>query len=166
MCKIHEIEWRPLVGYEDKFLISNRGFIFNTHTKKIIATRKDPQGYIQADLTYNREQKTNRIHRLVALTFIPNPDSKPAVNHKDGDKNNNCLENLEWVTNKENTTHAYQKGLLKNTGENNTQAKLTNQQVLEIRELKGKLSQSKIGHLYGISQTTVGLIHRNKTWRL
>lgn len=96
--------------YEGKYLISKDGIIKSAKTGKIKALISDAKGYQRVGLC-NKYLKTHKVHRLVAINFIPNPDNKPQVNHKDGNKKNNKVENLEWVTNAENSSHAYKTGL-------------------------------------------------------
>lgn len=90
-----------------------QGYVVNKSgvVRKISTTRKmnphpDPDGYERIRIQINKKAKMLRVHRLAAQAFIPNPENKPSVNHKDGVKNNNHLENLEWVTHKENFQHA------------------------------------------------------------
>ena len=73
---------------------------------------RDRNGYLAVDLYKDSERSTKRVHRLVAEAFVPNPDNKPEVNHKDGNKRNNDASNLEWVTSKENCRHAWDNGLM------------------------------------------------------
>lgn len=122
-------------------------------------------GYYYVGVRIDGKWKHKAIHRLVAECYIPNPNNLPQVNHIDGDKSNNNSSNLEWSSAKHNMKHAYDTGLINNNGDNAKYAKLTKQQVIEIRELKGKLSQSKIGKLYGISQGHVSDIILNKKWK-
>ena len=118
-------------------------------------------------ITLSRENKSNplRVHRLLAMTFIPNPNNLPEVNHIDGVKTNNNLENIEWVTHKQNMSHAFKIGLVNNTGEENGQSILTKEQVIEIKKLKGKLSQEKISKLFPVSRSAIQGIFNGRLWK-
>jgi len=100
--------WKDIQGYEWLYLINNCGFVFSKKYNKFKNQRKDNHGYMYTNLYKNSTYKIKRIHRLVAESFIPNPENKPQVNHIDWDKSNNKLSNLERVTNKENWLHAIQ----------------------------------------------------------
>lgn len=117
--------WRDIEGYEGIYQVSNIGRVKSLnraiHTKdgrcyikheSLLNGSVDEDGYIRVGLTKDRKTKEIFIHRLVALTFIPNPENKPQVNHKDGIKHHNMLSNLEWATDKENVIHAIKNGLL------------------------------------------------------
>ena len=110
--------WLPIEGYENLYEVSNLGRVCSlerTVIKKNDATRKVPgkilkpgtnkNGYLKVNLCKNGTRRTCYLHRLVATAFIPNPDKKPQVNHKDEDKTNNTAENLEWCTAKENNNY-------------------------------------------------------------
>lgn len=123
----HEI-WKDIQGYEGRYKISNTGKVKSiqrqvsngtglvTLPTRILKQGTSHKGYPIAYLSKNAKSKTVRIHRLVAKAFIPNPDNKPQINHIDGDKTNNNVSNLEWVTNSENQLHAYEMGLNYVTG--------------------------------------------------
>ena len=120
--------WASLPGYEGIYMINNNGVVkslprtvsskvrksgLNTRTiaekyKKLEPTNN---GYFRITLRDMSLTKRFLIHRLVATVFIPNPENKPQVNHKDGDKANNCVSNLEWATSSENNLHAFRTGL-------------------------------------------------------
>ena len=102
--------WKDIEGYEGIYQVSSLGKVKSlnyNHTKKekILKHGSDKGGYLLVDLYKERERKTYKVHRLVAQAFIPNPENKPEVNHKDEDKTNNKVENLEWMTSKENTNY-------------------------------------------------------------
>ena len=88
------------------YSVSDRGEIRNDETGDIVNTYLHTEGYRIACLSDNGKQKIFFVHRLVANAFIPNPLHKPTVNHIDGDKENNCVENLEWATYSENSLHS------------------------------------------------------------
>ncbi len=93
--------WKDIPGYEGLYCVSNIGRIMSldfNHTKvpKIRILRKDRAGYIVVNLHKNNRVKTLKVHRIVAISFIPNPLGLPHINHKDEDKSNNCVDNLEW----------------------------------------------------------------------
>ena len=101
--------WKDIVGYEGKYQISNLGNVRNFKFKLIKYTVSN-YGYIRIGLR-NHGKRMYSIHRLVAIAFIPNPDNKPYINHIDGNKSNNNVTNLEWVTQSENEKHAHRLGL-------------------------------------------------------
>lgn len=103
--------WKDVIGYEGLYQISNLGRLKKeTH---IFKQYIDKTGYLNVILTKNKVRKTKKVHRLVAEAFIKNKNKLPIINHKDGNKKNNFVDNLEWVTYKENSIHAVKTGLIK-----------------------------------------------------
>ena len=98
-------EFRDVPGYEGLYEVSNKGRVRNVETGKLLKPQKDDIGYLHVDLCKNRIHKTTRIHRLVAKAFIPNPQNLPQINHKDEDKTNNVVSNLEWCTAQYNSNY-------------------------------------------------------------
>ena len=94
------------------YIVSSTGRVRREHSTEDKIPR-ERNGYLSVDLYSDGERKTKRVHRLVAETFLPNPDNKPEVNHIDGNKYNNDVSNLEWVSAKENCRHAWDNGLMK-----------------------------------------------------
>lgn len=122
--------------------------------------------YLSVPVWIDGKSTRRHVHRLLALTFIPNPEGKEEVNHKDGDKLNNHLSNLEWVTKKENARHAQETGLSHHPiGVENGRAILTEDQVLVIYEqlLKGSLV-THVAKTYNVSPSTVMSIKKRKNW--
>jgi hypothetical protein len=97
--------WRDLAYYENDYEINQSGVIRNKHTKIIKKTTRKDNGYLICSFWIDGKTKQEYVHRLVALTFIPNPDNLPQVNHKDENKENNSVGNLEWCTSQYNNTY-------------------------------------------------------------
>ena len=110
--------WKKIIIDENEtnYSVNEVGEVRNDKTGKLMSQRIQ-QGYCHVGLTINGKGKSCRVHRLVAQAFIPNPDNKPYVNHIDGNRSNNHVENLEWCTPKENTQHAVKTGLMLPTRE-------------------------------------------------
>jgi hypothetical protein len=102
-------KWSPIPG--TNYSVSTEGRIRNDKTNKLKAMDNTSDGYYKVDLYSEGKRETHRVHRLVGQAFILNPDNLPQINHKDGNKQNNNVENLEWVDNSQNMTHAYRTGL-------------------------------------------------------
>ena len=96
------------------YFITRDGNVWNKETGRVIKAQPNPKGYLVVRTTINRTKHSFKIHREVAKAFIPNPDNKEQVNHINGIKSDNRVENLEWVTNQENADHAIKTGLWKN----------------------------------------------------
>lgn len=95
--------WKPVADLEDKYLVSNLGRFFSKYLKRIMKQATDKDGYKLITLN----NKTRRAHRVIAETFIPNPDNLQQINHKDGNKENNVIDNLEWCDSFYNMQHRY-----------------------------------------------------------
>ena len=114
--------WKDINGYEGYYQISNKGNVrsvdrfdgVHDRTGTVIKPNLKSNGYLQVGLRKHSQRKYIGVHRLVAIHFIDNPENKPQVNHIDGNKQNNTVENLEWVTAKENQQHATRIGLRDN----------------------------------------------------
>ena len=143
----------------DDYLITESGEVYNKHNNKKIKLWQNNRGYY----CFAVNGKNHLLHRLVANLYIPNPENKPQVNHKNGDKSNNSASNLEWVTIQENHTHASVTGLLKH-GEECKWAKLTKDDVDYIRK-HTELNSVEISRLFGISSSNVRVIRRGESWK-
>ena len=159
--------WKDVVGFENYFQVSNKGNIFSKRTNKLIKLCKLKTGYLSfATKIDGRKGKSYcfRVNILVAKAFIPNPNNLPLVNHKDGVKTNNNVDNLEWCTHQENVDHAKINGLVPKVykGETNSQSKLTQEEVDYVRfvykprdKIFGLRALSK---LFGIHHSNLGKI--------
>lgn len=160
--------WKDVVDYEGIYLVSNLARVKRIMSRKnptcdIINNTYHPTGYVHIALTNNGKGRTFKLHRLVALAFIPNPENKPQVNHIDGNKHNNHVSNLEWNTSKENINHAFRIGL--NTprkGEKCPSSKLTEKDILEIRS--SILTPLQLSMKYNVLREQIYKILRRERW--
>ena len=144
----------------DDYEITRDGQVINKTNGHILKPQPNGKGYLRVSIS----KKLQFVHRLVAEKYIPNPDNLPQVNHKDGNKLNNCVENLEWVSNQENRKHAVNNGLHK-TGEKCSYAKLTEEDVKYIRAHSKEKLQKEWAEEYGVSRSTIGDIINHRTWK-
>ena len=94
--------FKDIKNYEGLYQVSNLGRVYSVRNNKILKPKLNKYGYLSVNLKYKGSRVTKSIHRLVGEAFIPNPNDLPQVNHKDEDKTNNCVDNLEWCTAKYN----------------------------------------------------------------
>lgn len=158
-------ELKDIVGYEGMYQVSNLGRVKSLKFGKnlILKSGFSAKGYLLLKLSKNNTSKTFRVHRLVAAAFIKNPHKKSDINHINGIKDDNRVENLEWNTRSENIQHAFSIGLSKaKKGEKHNMSKLTTQQVLAIR--KDNRIQREIAKDYNVSRVQISHIKRKKIW--
>ena len=157
--------YKDIKNYEGLYQVNKNGDVYSVKRNIILKQCKDRRGYQLVGLYKNGRVKTMQVHRLVLLTFNP-IDTFKYVNHINGIKDDNRLENLEWCTDSENKKHSYAMGLHSQEGENNSASKLTWDIVRKIRTLRETgLSYSKIALKFGISKGNVIAIIQEKTWK-
>ncbi|MDK9365350.1 NUMOD4 motif-containing HNH endonuclease [Lelliottia wanjuensis] len=163
---------KDIAGYEGKYAVTTDGRVYS-HSRvddggklrkgRWLKSNIDGYGYLQVSLYSQGVAKKHKVHRLVAEAFIGNPQLHPQINHINGIKTNNDVSNLEWVTVQQNILHAFANGLMSSKGEKNGRAKLTMEQVKEIRDSKS-MTQAGIAKKYGVSPAIISLVVNNKIW--
>lgn len=157
--------YKDIPGYNN-YKISNKGNVKNVKFKKhrILIPQLDRYGYRVVHLRENGN-KLIKIHRLVAISFVTGYVSGLTVNHKDGNKYNNCPSNLEWISASDNTKHSHRTGLARYAyGEKAGSCKLTIDDVRLIKLLNGSMPQHLLGRIFGIKQTEISRIIRGERW--
>ena len=159
--------WKDIQGFEGLYQVSNLGSIKTTSGyfigERILKTSKSNKGYLRVVLYKNKVRTFLSVHKIVAMTFIPNAENKAQVNHKNLIKTDNRAENLEWVTQQENISHARKNNCY--VGENNSRATITEKIASEIKQLlKEKKSILDISAIYAVSIHVVNNIKRGITW--
>lgn len=157
-------QWLPIPNH-DSYQVSNFGRIKSfKHNSPRILKPVLARGYLYITLSKCGVEKTFRVHRLIALCFIPNPENKPHINHRDGCKLNNVANNLEWCTSSENNQHAYDIGLKKSCGDN-PRAKLTNEQIILIRDNPEGMSRIQLAEMFGVAASKISDIQIGKIYK-
>ena len=172
--------WKDIKDYEGLYKISNKGrvkslrrevnFSFNRTRiikEKILIPSTHYKGYLYIRLCKNGKVKSIKIHRLVGLMFIKNPENKLQINHKDCNKLNNNVDNLEWNTNSENQKHAYKNKLnFSYKDENSHLSKFKNSVIIEIRKKynSGKYTRRELAKIYNCSYSCISRIILNEVY--
>lgn len=170
-----EEKWKRLIyngeDYGDYYLVSNLGKIKNVKTDYILKNytdEKNPYYKVKLHIDYIDKIVTIKVHRAVAQAFIPNPNNLPQVNHKDGNKLNNNVDNLEWVSAKQNTIHAVINNLYK-SGENSELSKLKEEEIKYIKENcipnDKNFGCAALGRKFNVHPTTISKIIHNCSWK-
>ena len=167
--------WKRLsynnVDYGDYYLVSNFGNIKNVasgHIRKGYTNKNNP--YYKIILSFGGRDKTAtiKVHRAVAETFIPNPSNLPQVNHKDGNKLNNNIDNLEWVSEKQNLIHAVI-NKLSDSGEESCLSQLTREQINYIRDncipYNKNFGCAALAKKFNVDRSTISKIVHDKSWK-
>lgn len=155
--------WKQVPGWP-RYEVSSEGRVRNVESGKVLLQQKAPHGYMYLALYQNSKSRPTTVHALVAEAFIGPRPYKWTVNHKNGVKHDNRPENLEYVTYSANHTHAYrQLGRYRMSGEKNPNAKISAQQVVEIRS--SNETQERLATLYGLSARQISAIRLRKKWK-
>lgn len=164
-----KLDWKPIEDFENKYFINSDGQIkavINGKEYLKVPTLNKKRKYFYVMLE-GKKRKNLLVHRLVAKAFIPNPNNLPEVNHKDFNRGNNKVNNLEWCTRKQNRNHSEKMGrYVQLRGEDCSQSKLTEKQVISIKNER-KLFKTKYLDLaikYGVKYSTIAHIMRGSRW--
>ena len=171
--------WKDIKGYEGSYMISNLGRarsidriiirsdgVERTIKGGILKQHNNKAGYPSFGVWKDNKRVLLMTHRIVLSEFVQNNDKTLVVNHKDGDKENNLLSNLEWCTQKFNIDHAMNNGLFDNRGIKHGNSKISESDVLKIRKLhKDGLNHQEIADKIGVKRRNVTSIVNRKTWK-
>ena len=164
--------WKDVKDYEGVYQVSNLGRIKSlkrlwVNDDRIIKGYPDGNGYHQIDLHVNGRRKVYKVHRLIAMSFVPNVNNFREINHRNGIKTDNRAENLEWVTRSDNMKHCFATGLHETmAGERCGRHKLKEKDVIFIRESVGRLeySQAALARKFNVSRSLISKIILGLCW--
>lgn len=160
--------WKDITQLNGNYSISNLGNV-KSKRGRLMKLGFDKYGYIRITLCQNGKKRPYYVHRLVCLEFLLNPENKPLVNHKNGKRSDNRVENLEWSTHQENVIHGFKNGRIPATakGEKAPHHILKERDIPNIRKLlqEGEKSMREIGNIYGVGLQTIYSIKSGKNWK-
>lgn len=166
--KIYVLRYKKIPPYKNGGRNINKECVWIERRRECKQSKFQNTDYLRVNMIDDSgKHKTKLVHRVVAEEFIPNPDNKPQVNHKDGNKHNNRADNLEWVTPSENIVHAHNNGLMSNRkGNNHPLHKVTESDVINILNyLQEGVSQSELSKKYNLHRNYITLIKHGKRWK-
>lgn len=176
-------QWKEIEGNRETYAVSDQGEVKtvtrpgargSTVKGHALAQRENSNGYLRVTARFKGEKKSyaHFVHRLVAEAFVPNPENKPFVNHKDGNKHNNHATNLEWCTKSENEKHAWRTGLktdVATKGELHGMHKLKEKDVKYIRKNHvrngGELKTGDLARMFSVNPQTITEIVSKRVWK-
>jgi hypothetical protein len=159
---------KDIPGYEGLYAATEDGQIWSYFGDgRFLKQHTGHRGYKQVNLRTKGKGGPKLVHRLIGITFIPNPESLPQINHLDGRKDNNSVSNLEWSTNQLNSIHAHRTGLNRpQRGEKRWNARLTTSDVLAIRQARKDLVPLKdLSLKYGVTRHTISRVANGVRWK-
>jgi hypothetical protein len=161
--------WKDVKDFEGLYQVSNLGNVKRLKSKRVLSERLigrslDRYGYVKRTLSKDGKNYYFTEHRLVGVTFIDNTENKSTINHINGVKTDNKVENLEWNTNLENKQHAISTGLTDLKGIKHPRCKLTEEQVFEIRKIGFSQTRMSLSKKYGVSRNSILRIIKGKNW--
>ena len=159
--------------YDVEYIVSNDGRVYSTKNvgrgkyHQELKQHEDEDGYLCVTVGKNGKRRKIKVHRIIAMAFIPNPNNLPEVDHIDNNKKNNCVSNLQWITGYDNKSKIpFETRSKTHSGILNGRAILTPHEVEEIRELyRSGLSRSEIAKRFGRGWTTINHIVKGNTWK-
>jgi hypothetical protein len=170
-------EWLPVLGYENSYMVSRTGTCASIRTKggsprwRLLKAAPNHLGYVRYGLCRDNKRCDVFAHRIAWEAFNGKIPDDLQINHRNGIKHDNRLDNLEVVTPSENTLHGFRvlgrkPSINPSKGSKNGRAKLTEKDIPKIRKmLKSNMSQTEISRIYGVNQTQISLIALKKSWR-
>ena len=171
-----EEKWKDIIGYEGFYQVSNLGNVKSLFRiiqtgnnkrsvkEKILKSNINRYGYVMVTISKFGKLYTHSVHRLVALAFISNPLNKPQINHINGIKTDNYLDNLEWNTVSENNQHSFDNGLkIAVKGTQHYNSRFDKKSIIDIRN--SNLSENKLASIYCVNRATIGKIKRNERYK-
>jgi len=159
--------WKDIKGYEGVYKCSNYGRIkrlkgWHNYERILKSVAGSENGYVIQPLSHNCKRKTHAVHRIIAIAFIPNPYNKRCINHKDGNKLNNYVTNLEWCTYKENMIHSFKKGT-HDPHRPNSYKRLNKFKVRVIKK-SNDLTIRELSNIFNVEYSTIWKIINKKTY--
>lgn len=165
------MQLRPIKNFEGLYKVSDTGEVLSLKRENGYGSRNEDRvrklsikkGYVTVALSKDKKLRYFLVHRLVAEAFIPNPRKLPQINHKNGNKLDNRVDNLEWCDQAWNQTHARKNGL--QGGEKTNTAKLSERDVRAIRKLYPRINSRELAEAFGVGQSTVCKIINIEYWK-